>query len=273
MGQKLIDIILPMYNEESSFYLLQQMFNNEMVLPADYDYEIIIVDDGSTDLTLEYSLKWQTENPRIKIVSHENNRGLGQAVLTGFWEAIKSKSDCILTMDADASHPAGTISDLVSAIALGADIAVASRFAPGGKQIGVSPIRTFYSKGARCLLSTVFPLKGVRDYTVNFRAYRTSLVQNTLSQANGPFLVFNTFTAAAEILLKLAPLAEKIVEVPLVLHYDWKESPSKLKVWATIRDYFRLCLLPKEKCMLGRGLKIRHRNVSVSTCKPTARGM
>lgn len=256
MGLKLINIILPMYNEELSFHSLQQMFKGEMLLPVEYDYRIIIVNDGSTDRTLEYALKWRAENPRINVISHDNNHGLGQAILTGFREAIKFQSYCVVTMDADASHPVGTINDLVSAISLGADIAIASRYTTGGKQIGVSPIRTLYSTGARCLLSMVFPLKGVRDYTVNFRAYRTNLIQEGLSRANEPFLVFDTFTAAAEILLKMAPLADKIVEVPLVLHYDWKESSSKLKVGATIRDYLKLCLLPKKKGTIGRGLNI-----------------
>lgn len=256
MAEDLAAIILPMYNEELSIPLLQEMFAAKIEMPSGFDYRIVAVNDGSKDRTLELVNKWAQENHRVKVLSHTQNMGVGQAILTGFGEAIRMKSVCVVTLDADASHPSGIIKQMVAEVKNGADIVIASRFVSTGKQIGVPPIRRVYSLGARMLLSIFFPLKGVRDYTVGFRAYRTSLVNQALSQTEEGFLTFRSFATSVEILLKFITLADKVVEVPLVLRYDQKISPSKLRTLNTIQDYFRLFMLPKQKCKLGRGLKI-----------------
>lgn len=255
MGVNLVSVILPMYNEEKSIPGLRSMFDKGLAMPPGYDYHIIVVNDGSEDGTLDLARRWACENSRITVVSHQKNMGLGQAILTGFNESINKGAHCTVTMDADATHPGDTISDLVLEISHGSDIAIASRYVSGGRQVGLSWNRRLFSSGARIYLSASFPLKGVRDYTCGFRAYRTSLLAEALSACSGNFLVFNTFTAMVEILLKTAVLAEKISEVPLVLRYDLKQGDSKMKVIKTIKDYFRLLLLPRQRCILGKGLK------------------
>ncbi len=257
MANKILAIVLPMYNEELSIPLLRGMFDRNMSMPPDYDYRIVVVNDGSQDGTLSLADDWARENLRVKVVSHTQNMGVGQAILTGFGEAIRMGADCVVTLDADASHPGDIISLMVEKVNAGADIVIASRFASGGRQIGVPPIRKVYSLGARILLSAFFPLKGVRDYTVGFRAYNTTILYSALSQTEKPFLKFSSFATSVEILLKVATMAENIEEVPLVLRYDHKVSPSKLKLWMTISDYLKLFWLPKQKCPLGRGLRIQ----------------
>jgi len=256
MAEKLAAIILPMYNEELSVPLLRKMFDAGLEMPEDVDFRLVAVNDGSEDATLDLINAWARENPRVTVVSHAQNQGVGQAILTGFGEAIRMKSFCAVTLDADASHPGSLIKKMISEVERGNDIVIASRFAPGGRQIGVSPIRKLYSVGARLLLNLVFPLKGIRDYTVGFRAYNTSLLNRAFSINDGPFLDFRSFATSAEILLKMVTVAERVSEVPLVLRYDQKQSPSKLKTWATIKDYFKLFTLPGQACKLGRGLRI-----------------
>jgi len=256
MAKNLVAIVLPMYNEEVSIPSLRSMFDRNLSLPPDFEHCIIAVNDGSNDGTLGLIGRWSQENKRVTILSHTKNMGLGQAILTGFGESIRMGSTCVVTMDADASHPGTVIKQLVDALLAGADIAIASRFAGGGRQKGVTLFRRLLSFGARVLISAVFPLKGVTDYTVGFRVFRTSLVEAALSKREGTFLAFKTFTATAELLLKMATMAQKIVEVPLVLRYDLKKSRSKLKLLATVRDYVSLCRMPREKCSLGKGLRI-----------------
>lgn len=256
MLEKLVVIVLPMYNEELSIPLLRKMFDGGVPLPPGYDYRIVAVNDGSRDGTLRLVNNWAHENKRLVVLSHTQNMGVGQAILTGFFEAIRMSPYCVVTLDADASHPGSVIRQMVEKSDAEADIVIASRFASGGKQVGVPPLRQLYSLGARILLSIFFPLQGVRDYTVGFRAYKTSVLSRALSQSEKSFLKFRSFATSVEILLKVATMANKIVEVPLVLRYDHKVSPSKLKLWLTIRDYLKLFLLPKQKCSLGRGLAI-----------------
>lgn len=256
MPKELVVIVLPMYNEELSIPMLRKMFDEEFSLPPAYDYKILVVDDGSCDQTLALVNNWISENERVMVLVHTQNMGVGQAIMTGFCEAVRMDSSYVVTLDADASHPGNIIHEMVEIGSRGTDIVIASRFAAGGQQIGVPPLRKVYSLGARILLSIVFPLKGVKDYTVGFRLYKTSLLHLALSDCEESFLQFRSFASSVEILLKIAPLAEKIAEVPLVLRYDQKASPSKLKLWLTIKDYLKLFLLPKVTGPLGRGLKI-----------------
>jgi len=252
----LVAIILPMYNEELSIPLLKSMFFPKNFNLQGYDYRIIVVNDGSADNTLSLVNQWAIEDSKVKVVTHEHNQGVGQAILTGFREAVRLGCTCIVTMDADATHPGQVIHNMVQEIDNGADIVIASRFAPGGSQIGVPPLRKLYSWGARLVMTTVFHLQGVKDYTIGFRAYKASLIKTALEMSHGNILRFKSFATSVEILLKLAPFATRIVELPIILRYDNKQSTSKLKLWLTIRDYILLCLLPKHKCTLGRGLKI-----------------
>lgn len=255
MNKRLVAIVLPMYNEEESIPYLREMFDQNLTLPSDCVHRIVAVNDGSSDKTLEMITRWARENERVAVVSHTKNMGLGQAILTGFGEAIHMGSDVVVTMDADASHTEVVITQLVSAVLAGADIAIASRFALGGQQIGVPFYRRVLSWGARMVMKTVFPLNGVTDYTISFRAYRTSMVLHALSRKE-EFLDFKTFAIMVELLLKMAPFAKKIVEIPITLRYDLKMSSSKLKLGPTLRDYVRLARMPKARCELGKGLGV-----------------
>ncbi len=256
MSERLVAIILPMYNEELSVPALRSMFGGGISLPAGWDYRIMVINDGSTDGTLLQALGWAKADSRVTVLSHTENKGLGQAILTGFYEAIRMYASVIVTMDADATHPGELIGPLLEALLDGAEMAIASRFAKGGRQLGVPFFRRLLSFGARKYYSLIFPLAGVRDYTINFRAYKIELIKNACHRVDGSLLVSGTFTATVEILLKLATLCRKIKEVPLVLQYGRKKSRSKLGIAATIRDSLKLCLLPKEKCLLGRGLRL-----------------
>jgi len=256
MMDELVAIILPMFNEEKSIPALQEMFS-ELPLPPGCNYLIIVVNDGSNDNTLLLTTQWSLSDSRVHIISHTENKGLGEAIITGFSEAIKLRSTCIVSMDADATHPGDNIADLVKAILDGADIAIASRFAQGGGQEGVPAFRNILSLGARLFYKLAFPLRGVRDYTINFRAYRSFLVQKAFSGLQSPLLVSKTFSATVELLLKLAPLANNIQEVPITVKYSSKKSPSKMKIMATIQGSLRLLFMPATKFPLGRGLRIQ----------------
>lgn len=248
-------IILPMFNEERSFGALRKMFDGKFRLPPGCNHRIIIVNDGSTDRTPELAATWEEDDNRVTVIAHKHNLGLGRAILTGFRKAVQEGAEGVITMDADASHPAQIIPYMVQEILSGADIVIASRFVAGSTQKGVPWQRRLYTLGARVLLSCIFPLKGVKDYTAGFRAYRAALIQEALETCNDLLVTSRSFAASTEILLKVSTLARSIKEVPLTLRYDQKESLSKMKAAAAIRDYLKLCLMTKKNCPLGRGIK------------------
>lgn len=114
----LISIVIPLYNEENS---IKNVLNR---IPNHHRYEIIIVDDGSTDNSVN-KVK-EINNKNIKIIKHIKNRGYGAAILTGINHA---NGDIIITMDSDGQHNPEKIGHLITPIINNqADIVVGSRY-------------------------------------------------------------------------------------------------------------------------------------------------
>ncbi|MCR4441896.1 MAG: glycosyltransferase family 2 protein [Peptococcaceae bacterium] len=243
MDKRLVAIVLPMYNEEESIPSLRAMFDGNLALPEGCDYRIIAVNDGSDDRTLELVTRWARDNWRVSAVSHVQNMGLGQAILTGIGEAVRMRSDVVVTMDADASHPGEVIRRLVDEVLNEADIAIASRFVAGSRQVGVPLYRRALSAGAKLALRAAFPLEGVSDYTIGFRAYSARVSAKIICE-DWRFAKSRSFAFTAEMLLGAAAHARRIAEVPVCLRYDLKKSRSKLRLAATLLDYAKLFMRP-----------------------------
>ncbi len=248
-----------MYNEEESIPLLRaDLARVQGVLVS----HIVAVDDGSTDRTLELLEEWALDEPRLRVVSYHPNRGLPGAILAGFREAVElgagtgaeahGGEDVVVTMDSDASHPISLIPEMVRRLAAGADIVIASRHAPGAAQFGLAWYRQVFSWGASLLMRLAYPLRGVRDYSTNYRAYRGALLLEALNRSpSGRLAAARDFSGVVEMLLRLCSLGPKVAEVPLELHYERKKSPSKAQVTRMITGYFRLALKKKTRSATG----------------------
>lgn len=262
-------VILPAFNEEKALpKLLKQIHRTCDGL----DYRIVVVDDGSTDQTAEKVLPFARE-PRVVLLRHEENLGLGRALLTGFKYAVREAAslrqnsegqaklktapwtDVIVTMDADNTHPPELIPLLYARIQMGEDVAIASRYVEGGKQWGLGPWRRFLSWGASTVMQRFFPLPGVQDYSCGYRAYRLSRIREGLAQYGDALMESQNFAAMVEVLLKLAPFCHRFTEIPFELHYERKVGPSKMKVLATILGYFSLIWRLKRLAGLPGGLR------------------
>lgn len=204
---------------------------------------VIVVDDGSRDGTAGVASSFRPQLPRLKVVQHGRNRGLGAALVTGWRAALEGLPDdgIIATMDADGTHDPALLPQLVDLVRGGADVAIASRFAPGGGEVGLSLPRRVFSLGARVVLSTLRPVPGVRDYTCGYRAYRGGLLRRAL-EVHGPAGLVSSsgFACTAEVLLKLAALGARCAEAPMVLHYEQKAGRSKMRVGRTLLGYVQL---------------------------------
>jgi dolichol-phosphate mannosyltransferase len=234
-----VRLVLPAYNEEASLFLLLESAGYVLAGMPDGG-SVYVVDDGSTDSTADIVLTFAGQG--VELISHERNRGLHQAVRTGFVEALKDMEPdgVIVAMDADNTHHPSLIPHMLERIAAGADVVIASRFAPGGKMIGAPLVRRLYSLGARTLLSLRFPSCGARDFTCGYRAYRVATLRKAFDRWGDDFINVPGFACMLDILLRLHTLGARIEEVPLVLRYDLKESPSKLRVLRTIRNTLKL---------------------------------
>jgi dolichol-phosphate mannosyltransferase len=107
-----------------------------------YEYEIIVVDDGSTDGTVERVHEWSKRDPRIRVFSRAGERGLAGAVLYG-WS--QSSANLLGVIDADLQHPPQLLPQLLKEAEHG-DIAIASRYAKDNGTKGWNPLRAAVSR-------------------------------------------------------------------------------------------------------------------------------
>jgi len=234
--QTKVIIVLPAYNEERNIGgLLDRMIDaleDEQLL-----YEVIIVDDGSSDRTSGVIERYHEHLP-VTLYRHEVNQGLGATIRDGLYLASKAAgdNDIVITMDADETHTPGLILRMVRMVREGCDVVIASRYQPGARVVGVSLFRRFLSFGASMLFRIFFATSGVRDFTCGYRAYRGSVLHQAIATYGDQFVEASGFQCMVDILLKLRQLDVVFGEVPLILRYDLKQGRSKMLIVRTIRD-------------------------------------
>ncbi len=235
-------VLLPAYNEAHNLPPLLDGLAAAL-RPTGVEYAVIVVDDGSTDATGQVTRAAGIRHP-VRLATHPRNLGLARAVRTGLEAALAQagSNDVIVTMDADNTHPAGLIPKMVARIDEGADLVIASRYAPGGAEEGVPPLRRALSHGIGLLMRLRFGLRGVRDYSCGYRAYRVRLLRAAAARYGGRLIESRGFTVMAELLLKMAPFHPVVAEVPLHLRYDLKRGASKMRLLQTIGGYLGLLL-------------------------------
>lgn len=234
----MLSIVLPAYNEAAGLSDLLDRVRAAVHdrMPA---YEIVVVDDGSTDATASIA-EAAAERMPLRLVRHPANQGYGRALRTGILDALE-RADVVVTLDADESHDPALVLELVAAIEAGADVVVASRFVEGGREVGVPWNRRILSHGASLLYRIVLPVPGVRDYTCGYRAFRAGFLETVVDRlGRDDFLSEAGFAAGLELLLQVAEAGAEIVEVPLVLRYDQKQSESKMRVGRTMARHLAM---------------------------------
>ncbi|MCE5229240.1 glycosyltransferase family 2 protein [bacterium] len=240
-----VTLVLPAYNESAA---IGKLVNRAAGVLGGLrpEWHIIVVDDGSADDTAAQVEAIAAREPRVRAVKHGVNKGLGTALVTGMMSAIEtdpSAQHLVVFMDADLTHPPETIAEMIKAAEDGADLVIASRFQPGSEQHGVPPFRMLMSWGARHMFRQLLRLPGVHDYTCGFRGFRASLIEAGLERFGKHGLVTRKgFACTDELLVHLSMLGPKIQEVPFILRYDLKPSPSKMKLGATIMETLKVMM-------------------------------
>jgi dolichol-phosphate mannosyltransferase len=234
-------IVLPAYNEEESLpYLLERIKDlSEQLAYQHIRLTTLVVNDGSKDNTLQVAKDFN-----VDVLDLQPNRGLAGALRAGLKEAMSrlGKGDIIITLDADDSHTPFLIPRMINQIREGSDLVIASRFRDGSRTLGLKFQRKIYSLVAMLIYKILKPIKGVRDYTCGFRAYRVELLMKADQQYGDKFIEQQGFGCMAEVLLKLRAFKPVIHEVPFILRYDLKRGESKMKVWKTIKSNLLLSL-------------------------------
>jgi len=247
-------VLLPCYNEERN---IEGLINEISKACRDLDYKIVAVDDGSKDETYPHLCAMSKTYPLI-VLRHEENRGLHEALRTLllFVYDTAGNSDYIITMDSDLTHNPKYIPKLISACKKEeADVAVASRFIEGGKQIGVPLHRAFLSRGLRLFVKFMLGIP-LRDVSSGYRCIRVSNIKEIIEKYGFErFIEAKGFEVQLELLYKLFLNGAKIIEVPFTLDYSVKKGESKLKIRQTILGYLQT---------VSRLRRLQHNRISSS---------
>lgn len=241
----MILVLLPAYNEELSLPILIPKLINALSAFGE-DYKIIVCNDGSSDCTQILIDKYAKNFP-IENIQHKINRGLGESIRDLFEKAVEiaSVGDVIIRMDCDDTHEPEFIPSIIKKIRDGYDVVIASRFIPGGGQMGLSSYRRFISKCANLFMKIFFPIAGVREYSCGFRGYRAEKIQESIAFFGNNFIQLKGFgfTCTLEKLIKLKLMGAKFGEIPFILRYDQKQSVSKMVSSITTLGYIVMTLL------------------------------
>lgn len=164
-----ISIVVPCYNEESALPVLKQELNKvQAPLENKYSFEVIYIDDGSSDNTFEIIKNFAAESPEVKYISFSRNFGKEAAIYAGL---RASRGEYIVIMDADCQDPPALLPDMLKYIVVEGYDSVATRRVT---RKGEPPIRSFC---ARCFyklmsrLSKTEIVDGARDYRLMTRQF------------------------------------------------------------------------------------------------------
>jgi dolichol-phosphate mannosyltransferase len=165
-------LVLPTYNEAANVAPIVEAAQRH--LPT--DAHVLIVDDNSPDGTGRIADGLAAADPRVRVLHRERKEGLGPAYLAGFRHALAGGADFVLQMDADFSHDPADLARLLATAREGADLAIGSRYVPGGGVTDWSLLRRFVSRGGSLYASIVLGVD-TRDLTGGFKCHRRAVLE------------------------------------------------------------------------------------------------
>jgi dolichol-phosphate mannosyltransferase len=147
-------LVLPTYKESQNIQKIVQILSEILdgYLPG--QYELIVVDDNSPDLTWKVAQGLLPDYPQLRVMRRENEKGLSTAVVRG-WQV--ARGEILGVIDADLQHPPEVLLQLLQEMERGADLAIASRHVEGGGVSEWSAVRRFLSRGAQMLGLMILP--------------------------------------------------------------------------------------------------------------------
>lgn len=220
-----ISLIVPVYNEQEriakSLYQIKDYLEN-----SDLTYEVLVIDDGSNDLTTEivkfvdiYGAEVKSQ-PQGRLKQNSINKGKGYSIANGM---LNSRGRIVVFTDADAATPITELPKLLDKIEQGFDVAIGTRKHALSKTSGRTPLRLFLSWGFN-LVARLLGLVNVRDSQCGFKAYRRDTAIKVAEHQQT-----NRFCFDVEQLYISSRLGYKIGEVPVIWNHSEGSSLSLLR--------------------------------------------
>jgi dolichol-phosphate mannosyltransferase len=235
-----LSIVAPMYNEEENVAGTVAELHR-VLAQYPHPWELILVNDGSTDRSYDAAAGLRTQYPNLTVVSYPTNRGRGYALRQGFKQA---QGRYVISIESDLSWNADTILTMLAIFDADStiDLVLASPYMPGGRTEGVPFRRLAVSKIGNKILGLA--MKGnLNMVTQMFRAYRREVLDALELDADGKEIHL-------EILSKAVAAGYRAVETPAVL--KWRAGgTSKFRLRATSISHLLFSFYEKPALLFG----------------------
>jgi len=216
-------IIIPAWNEED---MIEETINTIENYFKKRNFELLIVNDGSTDSTKTIVEKLMKRYSNLRLINHKKNLGIGAALKTGFKNA---SSNVIINMDSDLTHPIDKIEEMVDMVKKGYDVVIGSRYIKGGGFREVPLFRRVISfVGGFIFFRTIF-FSRIKDMTSGFRAYNKRIIKELNLKSE-------RFEIQLEISVKIIKKNLKFKEIPIILNVR-KKGVSKFNYFKELKIY------------------------------------
>lgn len=210
-----VTVVVPTYNERDNIpHLLASL--------RLFGFRVLVIDDGSPDGTGQVADGLAAADPMIQVLHRPAKEGLGRAYAAGFDRALQGGPDVVVEMDADLSHNPADLPRLLEALERGADLAIGSRYVPGGAVPDWPASRRLLSRGGNLYARLMLGLR-VADATSGYRAFRAVALRRlpyASAEASG-------YGFQVEMVWRAEQAGLRIVEVPITFR-DREAGSSKM---------------------------------------------
>ncbi len=208
-------VCLPTYNERGNLEPMLRAL-------APLGVRVLVIDDNSPDGTGELADRLAEELDFVSVLHRAQKEGLGPAYLAGFRRALADGADYVLEVDCDFSHDPADIPRLIAACDDGADLALGSRYVPGGGTENWGIARRIVSWGGSFYARTMLGVS-IRDLTGGFKCFRRVVLEtvdlDAIESKGYAFQIETTYRALRK--------GFRVVEVP-IRFVDRTEGQSKM---------------------------------------------
>ena len=222
-------ICLPTYNEREN---LEPMVRALRGLPLE-DPHVLVIDDNSPDGTGEIAGRLAGDDDGVHVLHRERKEGLGPAYLAGFRWGLAAGAERIFEMDCDFSHDPNDVPRLAAAVDE-ADLALGSRYVPGGGTRNWGLLRRFISRGGSLYAQLLLQL-GIRDLTGGFKCYRREVLEridlDAITSLGYAFQIETTYRAIRA--------GFRVVEVPITF-VDREVGASKMSLGIVLEAIWKV---------------------------------
>jgi dolichol-phosphate mannosyltransferase len=215
-------LILPTYNEAENVEAIVTAAGAVLADAAAGGFRVLVVDDGSPDGTGAIADRLAAEHDWVEVLHRAEKNGIGPAYLAGFRHALDRQAGYLIEMDSDFSHDPADIRRLLEVVKGGADLALGSRYVPGGGVRDWGLLRRFISEGGSTYARWVLGLR-VRDLTGGFKCFRREVLEAI--QFDG--VRSRGYAFQVELTYRAVRAGFRVVEVPIVFR-DRQRGQSKM---------------------------------------------